>query len=544
MLLNSWHRTDRKASVEDRLAETLSEAGVSIFITSITNILSFYTAIIAPYPYVKIFCLYTGTSLLLVFLFHLTFFCSCLAYSGMCEEQGRSGLTFMVVEERSRYQECLCLKMGKYRVNSSQAEKRKAAREREDFLAKIVGKVLRSGTARITVMFLYMGYICVSIYGICNVVVYFDKTKLINHDSSMTAFVEIEDRLFRDKAFSISVIVSGNVNYTDPKTVGKIDSLLERLEESTYINQHLSRSWLNDFQTVNEARAFILNSTNTHIATEQEFTEGVFNFYKNSSSPFRLDVAYNDDRSGIIASRFLIQGQNIHSTIEEENMVLEIRGICEEFTDENFKANVFNSYFPYTDQYLTMFGQSVQSILSTGIVVIAVSIVLLPDPVSGISAILSIVSTLTGCLGFMSIWGIVLDGITLINLIMCIGFSVDFSAHFCYHYIDKKNKSESDDEIVERTLLSVWKPVLQGALSTLLGVVGMLYAPATSFVIFFKMMFIVITLGVVHSLILVPLLFRFILDLLNCIHHNCDKVKMMSENDDNTISDLYAVTHM
>jgi len=544
VLLNSWHRTDRKASVEDRLAETLSEAGVSIFITSITNILSFYTAIIAPYPYVKIFCLYTGTSLLLVFLFHLTFFCSCLAYSGMCEEQGRSGLTFMVVEERSRYQECLCLKMGKYRVNSSQAEKRKAAREREDFLAKIVGKVLRSGTARITVMFLYMGYICVSIYGICNVVVYFDKTKLINHDSSMTAFVEIEDRLFRDKAFSISVIVSGNVNYTDPKTVGKIDSLLERLEESTYINQHLSRSWLNDFQTVNEARAFILNSTNTHIATEQEFTEGVFNFYKNSSSPFRLDVAYNDDRSGIIASRFLIQGQNIHSTIEEENMVLEIRGICEEFTDENFKANVFNSYFPYTDQYLTMFGQSVQSILSTGIVVIAVSIVLLPDPVSGISAILSIVSTLTGCLGFMSIWGIVLDGITLINLIMCIGFSVDFSAHFCYHYIDKKNKSESDDEIVERTLLSVWKPVLQGALSTLLGVVGMLYAPATSFVIFFKMMFIVITLGVVHSLILVPLLFRFILDLLDCIHHNCDKVKMMSENDDNTISDLYAVTHM
>jgi len=540
VLLNSWHRTDRKASVEDRLAETLSEAGVSIFITSVTNILSFYTAILAPYPYVKIFCLYTGTSLLLVFLFHLTFFCACLAYSGMCEEQDRSGLTFRVVEEKSRYQECLCLRMGKYRVNSSQAEKRKETREREDFLAKIVGKVLRAGTVRITVLFLYMAYICISIYGICNVVVYFDKTKLINHDSSMTAFVEVEDRLFRDKAFSISVIVSGNVNYTDPETVGKIDSLLERLEGSSYINQHLSRSWLNDFQTVN----FILNKTNTHLATEREFTEGVYNFYKNSSSPFRLDVAYSADMSRIIASRFLIQGQNIHSTKEEENMVLEIRNICAEISDQDFKANVFNSYFPYTDQYLTIFGQSVQCILSTGVIVIAVSVVLLPDVVSAFSAILSIVSTLTGCLGFMSIWGIVLDGITLINLIMCIGFSVDFSAHFCYHYIDKKSKSESDDEIVERTLLSVWKPVLQGAISTLLGVVGMLYAPATSFVIFFKMMFIVITLGVVHSLILVPLLFRFILDLMDMFRDNCDKVKMMSEKDEYTISDLYAVTHM
>ena len=225
-------------------------------------------------------------------------------------------------------------------------------------------------------------------------------------------------------------------------------------------------------------------------------------------------------------------------------MVLEIRNICEEISDQDFKANVFNSYFPYTDQYLTIFGQSVQCILSTGVIVIAVSVVLLPDAVSAFSAILSIVSTLTGCLGFMSIWGIVLDGITLIILIMCIGFSVDFSAHFCYHYIDKKNKSESDDEIVERTLLSVWKPVLQGAISTLLGVVGMLYAPVTSFVIFFQMMFIVITLGVIHSLILVPLLFRFILDLLDCIRDNCDKIKMIENKDDSAISDMYAVTHM
>jgi hypothetical protein len=53
--------TDRKASVEDRLAETVSE--------------------------VKIFCLYTGTSFFLVFLFILILFCACLAYSGMFEDR-------------------------------------------------------------------------------------------------------------------------------------------------------------------------------------------------------------------------------------------------------------------------------------------------------------------------------------------------------------------------------------------------------------------------------------------------------------------------
>ena len=49
----------------------------------------------------------------------------------------------------------------------------------------------------------FAGYVFASVYGILNVVVYFDKTKLINEDSSMKHFVDVEDRLFRDKSFSI-----------------------------------------------------------------------------------------------------------------------------------------------------------------------------------------------------------------------------------------------------------------------------------------------------------------------------------------------------
>ena len=71
VVLNSWHRSDSKASVEDRMGETMAEAGVSILITSLTDIISFYTAVLAPYPYVQIFCLYTGTALLANFLYQV-----------------------------------------------------------------------------------------------------------------------------------------------------------------------------------------------------------------------------------------------------------------------------------------------------------------------------------------------------------------------------------------------------------------------------------------------------------------------------------------
>ena len=474
----------------------------------------------------------------------LTFFSACLAISGKLEEERRSGLTFCTVEESKRYSCCLCLKVGKYQINTeSQAEKKIKANKREDTVVKLIGKLLRSGTFRITVLFVYIAYIAVSIYGILNVVVYFDKTKLINYDSSMKLFVEVEEKLFRDKAFSISLIVSGDVNYTEPGTFDRIDNLIDSLEKSNYINPHLSKSWLHDFRTVSQAQAFIKNITEEPWRTEADFVQEVHSFYENSSSQYRLDLAYNKDVTRILASRFLIQGQNIHSTKDQEKMVVEIRDICHNYSDGNFKANVFNSYFPYTDQYLTIFSQSLQCILFTGIIVIGVSILLLPDVVSAVSAVLSIVSTLAGCLGFMTIWNIVLDGVTLINLIMCIGFSVDFSAHFCYHYIDFKHKSGGKaEDTVERTVYHVARPVIQSAVSTVLGVLGMLYAPSEAFVIFFKMIFVVISLGVLHSLLLVPTFLSFVLDLVVSVRQKCDNLKTFKQ--DYAVSQVSSITPM
>ena len=96
---------------------------------------------------------------------------------------------------------------------------------------------------------------------------------------------------------------------------------------------------------------------------------------------------------------------------------------------------------------------------------------------------------------------------------MCIGFSVDFSAHFCYHYIDFKNKAgDKAEDTVERTVYHISRPVCQSAVSTVLGVLGMLFAPSEAFVIFFKMIFVVISLGILHSLLLVPTFLSFLLD--------------------------------
>ena len=147
----------------------------------------------------------------------------------------------------------------------------------------------------------------------------------------------------------------------------------------------------------------------------------------------------------------------------------------------------------------------------------------------------------------MTIWNIVLDGVTLINLIMCIGFSVDFSAHFCYHYIDFKHKAgDKAEDTVERTVYHISRPVLQSAVSTVLGVLGMLFAPSEAFVIFFKMIFVVISLGILHSLLLVPTFLSFLLDVVVSLRLRllCDNIKTKPDSHVSQENPVPVITHM
>lgn len=101
VMLAAWRRTSPKSSVEIRMAETLSEAAVSITITSLTDMISFWIGIISPFPSVRIFCTYSGFAVLFTFAWHITFFAGCMAISGYREEKNRHSLFGCKVEPMS-----------------------------------------------------------------------------------------------------------------------------------------------------------------------------------------------------------------------------------------------------------------------------------------------------------------------------------------------------------------------------------------------------------------------------------------------------------
>lgn len=87
VMLAAWRRTSVKLSVPERMGVMMSDAAVSITITSLTDIISFWIGIMSPFPSVKIFCSYSGLAVCFIFVWHITFFAACMAISGYCEEK-------------------------------------------------------------------------------------------------------------------------------------------------------------------------------------------------------------------------------------------------------------------------------------------------------------------------------------------------------------------------------------------------------------------------------------------------------------------------
>jgi len=206
--------------------------------------------------------------------------------------------------------------------------------------------------------------------------------------------------------------------------------------------------------------------------------------------------------TAIIAARFVVQTENISDSNVERDMANDLRSIAA--NQPGLNVTVYHPFFVFFDQFLLIRQTSINCVFIAAIIMMGVSLIFIPNPLCSLWVAFSIVSIEAGVVGFMSLWGVNLDAISMMNLIMCIGFSVDFSAHISYAYIAAK--VDTPEERVKQCLYSLGLPIVQGAISTVLGVVALLVAPSYIFITFFKVIFLVIFIAAMHGLLLLPVL--------------------------------------
>ncbi|XP_076147279.1 patched domain-containing protein 3-like [Alosa pseudoharengus] len=490
IMVSNWQQTNVKDPVEKRMADTYKEAAMSITITTVTDILGFYIGLMTDFPSVQYFCLYTSTAIFLCYVYNITFFGAFLALNGRRERRNAHWLTCVQIpsetpEDSSRCYS-LCCVGGHY--NAKQGSERE--QPINSFFKRHYGPFLTKRWSKLGVVLLYVGYATLAVYGCFQVQEGINMSNLAADDSYVNEYYADERRYFSRYGPTVMVTVGGEYPYWEEKDRAALRSCVNRFTELSFVSEDVRMSWLDIYEEFSWLMHFSLNNQTIFMSNLSTF----FSFAPELS----LDVNITDGK--IYASRFFVQTVDITNATMEIKMFNELREMAKKCTVADIL--VFHPAFIFYDQYDILESSTIQSIGFTAVVMLMVSLVLIPNPVCSLWVTLSIGSVITGVTGFMALWDVNLDTISMIILVVCVGFTVDFSAHISYAFVSSE-KPSADEKAID-AVFHLGYPVLQGALSTIIGVIALATSKNYIYRTLFKIMFLVMVLGLVHGLMFIP----------------------------------------
>lgn len=166
-------------------------------------------------------------------------------------------------------------------------------------------------------------------------------------------------------------------------------------------------------------------------------------------------------------------------------------------------------FFPRT-WYATIGGLSAS--LLTVVVVVAISRAL-KTIWPHLALCISLVSFLVHVMGLMHWAGIELNALSLVNLIMSVGISVEFCNHFLVSFVATQSSGnhETSKEVVKEVVQETGASILAGiTLTKLIGIFVLGFASSRIFsVYYFRFYLLLVLVGGLHSLLIIPALMSF-----------------------------------
>jgi len=472
-------------------------------VTSLTNILSFLVGATFPgFPCVQIFCVYAGICLMFNYVLIITFFGAFLAISGHIEYSNRHCLFLMKVlskteSEKSSFLYKVFLTGGISKEDPDNPRDNKGEKLMICF-KNFVTPFLEFVPTKIFIIAIFAFYIAAATFGILGMQEGLEMKNLVMKRSGVVHHFDAQESYFKDHPYRIQIAITQECDYHNELIQEQMMSLISELEQSQYVisNPLFRQSWLHEFLTVAKENFLILN-----ITTKQQFISSLKLFLREADQ-LSTDVRFNKDGNEVEASRFFLQSERMDSPQREMLLMNNLRKIIRKYP---FEVIVYNPYFEVFDQFIEVFDNTVMCIILCSVMMSIVILIFIPKKICVVWVTLTVMSVELGVVGLMSFWSIKLDVISMIVLIMGIGFSVDFSAHVSYHYLASEDGISPFDRLAH-CLYALGPPILQAAGTTLLSVLPLFNHDSYIISTFSKLIFLIIVLGFLHSLLLLPVL--------------------------------------
>ncbi|CAJ0581174.1 unnamed protein product, partial [Mesorhabditis spiculigera] len=498
ILLSAWRATATHDTLEHRLRETFAEAAVSITVTSLTDLISFAVGCATEFPSVKMFCMYAVAAVVFTYVYQLTFFAGIMVFTCRREISNRNCVTFLKGKENDEVKLSRKLQQmgGNPHWHPPPASDRSF--EKNHVMARFFkthySDFLLNPVVRIVILCSFFAYLGIATYGCTNVKLGLEPNDLLPDNSYGKRTLQVAEKYFSDYGSSLHVWM---YNLSRADTGGKkiwvlLDEEIGYYEHTEFTGS--SDSWLRTFFAfVKQAGLLITGENFVYILKNVFLSQPQF-------AKYNRDVVFDLSGTALDASRVPVHLRQVGAANQSRAMDL-FRKLA---AGSQLQTGVYADFFQFAEQYNAVLPGTLSSIGYAGVAVIVVSLLLIPEPIASLWVCFSIVSINIGILGFMTFWSVRLDFISMVTIVMSIGFCVDFAAHLAYNFA--KGEGISADDRMRNALYAVGWPILQSATSTILGVSFMATAESYVFRSFLKTIILVITLGALHGLVILPVL--------------------------------------
>lgn len=576
VIADAFDTVNAAASPRDKIAVALSHAGVSITITSITDLVAFAVSSVTSLPALSSFCVYAALGVTFLFLFQISFFSAVLTIDGMRQSSRRRDVCCCLVVPKTdevedhgkspadgeKDNDKNGVEMSSRRhvaplstppvapavasavapavapavasathqavatidheTDVSHTPPKQHAGALHAFLEHVYAVFLMTPMVKASVLVVFLGFVTYSIIGATRLSVESSERSFIPDDSYVLDALDRNDKYFGERGITVDIVTYDFDHFERQDILAEMQNKFDGYEKkSPYIEDPYGasfKSWYNDYLLwLNSSTTLGMTvqlDTNGRPTDRTEFYSSLHVFLNSYQGvKYNSSVVRSEDGSEILASKMTLQHTpfNTYSQgrlqVDADKAVSamdDLRRICD---------NMEEPVIPWTFEYIGFESLKViefelyQGVGLSMAAVFIVVLLLIGSPLTSLIITFCVVSTLAGILGSMYFWDLVIDSVSVINIVLAIGLAVDYSAHVGHTFM---LETGSRDERVIKALGSIGAAVLNGATSTILAVLLLAASQSYVFRVVFKQFFLTIIIGAAHGLVLLPVLLSLI----------------------------------
>ncbi|KAI3418365.1 hypothetical protein GPALN_009686 [Globodera pallida] len=511
LMIAAVRRTNRASPASRRMGEAMADAAISMLITALTDALSFGVGAITSIPAVQIFCIYTCAAITITFVYQITFFAALLALAIKWEADGlHCVLLRPTVPEEEADQHSLFTRLfmlgSRAHPDPTKLEINLRDSQAAKFFQNWFAPILMQPIIRALALLWFVVYVVFAVYGCSQLREGLEPVNLLVKDSYAIPHYRALENYFWHYGATVQIVVNNPPNLGDLEERQRVRSMVHAFantrhtigDESVQFWMYEMEHYYTDHRTGVGIPVHNVSSAKQFYGLAQHFLSARRNDYWPEDVKWEWQPGKGFSR--IKAFRFLVGLRDISSSVQQQEATQMLREVAARYP--RYNVTTFMPLWLFTDQYAIVVPNTVQNIVIALAVMIVIALLLIPQPMCALWVALAIASIDLGVVGFMTLWDVNLDAISMITIIMSIGFSVDYSAHITYGYVCS-TRDEPSEKIREALGALGW-PLCQGAISTILAVVVLSDVPAYMIVTFFKTVFLAITLGLLHGLVFLP----------------------------------------